>query len=231
MTGSFVARGRGYNGLMPGIRGSGEEFPSPTGYWPIKFWKNDQVEVNTFQTGIMPCPILRYAEVLLTNAEAHAELGTATQGILDMTINKLRDRVGMPHLQVSNLPLDPELDAEYANYCGYVPNPLLREIRRERRVELAFENFRWDDLIRWKAGGMLSRDEAIRGMKFNQYEYPNVVVGSDVYLDTEGYLAPYTNSLPSGRTFIEPKQYYFPIPLEELVMNPNLTQSPGWDGL
>lgn len=230
ISGAFVARGKGYNGKMPGIRGSGEEFPSPTGYWPIKFWKNDPAEANSFETGTMPCPVFRYAEALLINAEAHAELETCTQGVLDATINKLRARVGMPDLEIANVPDDPALDDKYVTLCGYVPTALIREIRRERRVELAWENFRWDDLIRWKAGKLLLAPEAITGMKFNQYQYPSVAAGTDVFLDDEGYLVPYKISLPAGRTFEEPRQYYFPIPTEELVTNSNLTQSPGWGG-
>jgi hypothetical protein len=228
ITGSFVSRGKGYNGLMPGIRGTGEEYPSPTGYWPVKYWKNDQTEVNAFQNGVMPCPIFRFAEALLINAEANAELGTCTQAILDITINKLRKRAGMPDMVLVNLPLDPVLDEKYSKFCGYTPSSLIREIRRERRVELVMENFRWDDLVRWKAGKFLNTPQATRGIKFKQYQYPSVVVNRDIFLDNEGYLAPYKVSLPSGRSFQEPKQYYFPIPIEELVINKNLTQSPGW---
>jgi hypothetical protein len=136
----------------------------------------------------------------------------------------------MPHLMLSAIPDDPQLDAAYSTYCGYTPSSLIREIRRERRVELAWENFRWDDLVRWKAGKFLLRPEAIRGIKFNKYQYPAVKVGTDVYLDSKGYLAPYQKSLPNGRTFIEPKQYYYPIPIEDCVMNENLVQNPGWEG-
>lgn len=228
--GAFVARGKGYNGMMPAIRGTGDEYPSPTGYWPIKFWKNDQAEVNAGNTGgTMPCPIFRYAEALLVNAEAHAELGTCTQDILENTINRLRARVNMPHLLLSDLPSDPRMDSEYLQYCSYKPSALLREIRRERRVELAWENFRWDDLVRWKAGKLTTIPDAIRGIKFNQYQYPGIVVGKDVFVDNSGYLIPYANSLPSGRTFAEPKQYYFPIPTEDIVINSKLSQSPGWE--
>lgn len=228
ITGSFVSRGKGYNGLMPGIRGTGEEYPSPTGYWPVKYWKNDQVEVNAFQNGVMPCPVFRFAEALLINAEANAELGTCTQATLDITINKLRKRAGMPDLMLSNLPEDPLLDQKYIKFCGYAPNSLIREIRRERRVELVMENFRWDDLVRWKAGKLLNSPQATRGIKFKQYQYPGVVVNRDVFLDSEGYLAPYKVSLPNGRNFQEPKQYYFPIPIDELVINKKLIQSQGW---
>ncbi len=228
LSNSLLDRGSGYNKMMPPIRGSGDEYPSPTGYWPIKFWKVDLTEVEQLTNGVMPCPVFRYAEALLISAEAKAELGQCTQIDLDNTVNKLRDRVGMPHLKLSNIPNDPQLDARYQTYCGYTPSPLIREIRRERRVEFVFENFRWDDLIRWKAGKLLLAPEAIKGMKFNKYQYPTVRVGTDVYLDTKGYLAPYQKSLPNGRTFIEPKQYYFPIPIEELMMNPKLVQNPGW---
>lgn len=224
----LLDRGSGYNKMMPPIRGSGDDYPSPTGYWPIKFWKVDLTEVEQLTTGVMPCPVFRYAEALLINVEAKAELGQCTQLDLDNTLNKLRNRVEMPHLILSNIPNDPQLDARYQTYCGYIPSPLIREIRRERRVELVFENFRWDDLIRWKAGKLLLAPEAISGMKFNQYQYPTVRIGTDVYLDSKGYLAPYQKSLPSGRTFTEPKQYYFPIPIEELIMNPQLIQNPGW---
>jgi starch-binding outer membrane protein, SusD/RagB family len=81
---------------------------------------------------------------MLNFAEAKAELGTLTQADLDMSINKLRDRVGMPHLT-----LNPPMDPRYASW-GVSSN--IVEIRRERRVELFMEGFRYDDLRRWKLG-------------------------------------------------------------------------------
>lgn len=96
-------------------------------------------------------PVIRYAEVLLDYAEAKAELGTLTQADLDRTVNVLRDRAGMPHLLMS-VSADP---VEAAKFTG-VPAVLL-EIRRERRVELAFEGFRFDDLMRWHAGKLLEQ--------------------------------------------------------------------------
>lgn len=229
-TEDILGRGNGYNRCMPPIKGTGDAYPSPTGYWPVKFWKNDPTEVGRSTNGIMPCPVFRYAEALLIYAEAKAELGECTQSDLDISINKLRDRVKMPHLKINNIPDDPKMDVDYSTWCGYTPMPLIREIRRERRIELALENFRWDDLVRWKAGKLLLMSEATRGMKFNQYQYPGITVNTDIYLDTEGYLAPYKVSLPNGRTFVEPTQYFFPIPIEDLVMNPNLAQNIGWKG-
>lgn len=51
--------------------------------------------------------IFRYAEVLLNYAEAKAELGQLTQDILDMSVNKLRKRVGMPDMSLASLTADP----------------------------------------------------------------------------------------------------------------------------
>jgi hypothetical protein len=100
-------------------------------------------------------PLYRYAEVLLNYAEAKAELGTMTQQDLDKTINLLRDRAGMPHL-VTTVSVDPLLKNQYPLVNGVQQN-LILEIRRERRVELAFEGFRFNDLMRWKAGTLLEK--------------------------------------------------------------------------
>jgi hypothetical protein len=98
-------------------------------------------------------PVLRYAEVLLTLAEAKSELGTLTQEDLDNTVNVLRDRAGMPHLSMA-VTADPVQQARYQN----ISDPVLLEIRRERRIELALEGFRFDDIMRWKAGKLLEAE-------------------------------------------------------------------------
>ena len=67
-------------------------------------------------------------------------MGTISQADLDKTINVLRDRVGMPHLTTNVGFTDPNWTK-----WGYELSPLLQEIRRERRVELAGEGRRWDE--------------------------------------------------------------------------------------
>lgn len=67
----------------------------------------------------------RYAETLLINAEAKAELNTITNADLDRTVNQLRDRVGMPHLTVNVGFTDPKWPD-----WGYSLSPVLQEIRR-----------------------------------------------------------------------------------------------------
>lgn len=214
---------------MPDIPGTiPYRFACPTGYRVIKYWIHDVDEMNRVTKGYIPCPEFRFAETLLIYAEAKAELGEVDQSIIDRTINKIRDRAGMPHLDINNIPDDPYFDTEYSENVGYIPSPLIREIRRERRVEMANENLRWDDLCRWKAGGLVSSYKATLGMKFRQSDYPNVVVGRDIYLDENGYILPYKVTLPKGRKFDENRDYYYPIPLEDLVLNKNLKQNPGW---
>lgn len=102
-------------------------------------------------------PVIRYAEILLIYAEARAELGELTQGDLDMTINVLRDRVGMPPLTM-NPPVDPVQEARYPNIKSNSQWREILEIRRERRIELALEGYRFDDLMRWKAGKLLEKE-------------------------------------------------------------------------
>ncbi|MDQ6480594.1 RagB/SusD family nutrient uptake outer membrane protein [Dyadobacter sp. LHD-138] len=205
----------------PAIPGSGYSGigPVPTGYQIQKFWMNDQTEYVRIQNGIMDAPLYRYAEVLLINAEANAELGKASQDVINKTINLLRKRAGMPDMVIGNLVKDVKSD------FPEIP-VLLDEIRRERRVELAIEGMRFDDLLRWKAAKLLNK--TVLGMKFVQKQYPKAVVGSSIFINNQGYILPYGKSLPNGRTFDESKNYFLPLPLDELALNKNLTQNPGW---
>ncbi|MDN5214110.1 RagB/SusD family nutrient uptake outer membrane protein [Fulvivirgaceae bacterium BMA12] len=121
-----------------------------SGYHLIKSFVNstNQEDVNNVDV-----PVLRYAETLLTYAEAKAELGELTQADLDLTVNVLRDRAGVPHLTM-NPPVDAVQQARYPN----VTDATLLEIRRERRIEFAMEGLRFDDLMRWRAGKLLEKE-------------------------------------------------------------------------
>lgn len=115
--------------------------------------------VNSTEAAIVQgidVPVLRYAEALLTFAEAKAELGTLTQGDLDASVNLLRARVAMPSLELAaaNAAPDPLLQDKYPAVTGANAGVIL-EIRRERRVEMAFEGTRFNDLMRWAAENLL----------------------------------------------------------------------------
>ena len=106
-------------------------------------------------------PCLRYAEVVLNWIEAKAELGTATQADIDKSINAIRNRPLAPEaiakgvqktapLMLSALPNDPARTSSIeANTTGGIVEPLIWEIRRERRMEFFLEQYRVIDIRRW----------------------------------------------------------------------------------
>ncbi|MGE8300943.1 MAG: RagB/SusD family nutrient uptake outer membrane protein, partial [Sphingobacterium paramultivorum] len=101
--------------------------PSFGGYLQIKFYPRDPALRGGWDANYTDLPIMRYAEVLLINAEAKAELGTLTQADLDATVNVLRGRVGVPALLLAtaNTQVDPVLAARYPNAQGANKGALL----------------------------------------------------------------------------------------------------------
>lgn len=130
--------------------------PTFGGYLQIKFYPRDPNQRKGWDLNYTDLPIMRYAEVLLNYAEARAELGLIDQNDLNTTISKLRNRVGMPALDlaVSESNIDPIQSKRYANIQNN--KGAILEIRRERRVELASEGFRLNDLNRWYVGELLT---------------------------------------------------------------------------
>lgn len=146
----------------PGFVQTGTTVPYKTkatlgGLNQIKFYPRAVELMQGWQLNFTDLPIFRLAEVLLINAEAKAELGELTQGDLDKTINLLRKRVNMPNLDMG-VAQDPALVAMYPNATA-TNKAVLLEIRRERRVELACEGLRYDDLMRWKSGMLLQNSQ------------------------------------------------------------------------
>ena len=139
---------------------------STTGYQIIK-WVTD-ASGDGYMGSSNDYILFRAAEVYLNYAEAKAELGTLTQDDLKISIKKIRDRVGMPNIDMlaANANPDPYLCAPetgYRNVTG--PNKgVILEIRRERTIELCLEGHRYYDIIRWKEGKMF--EQPFLGMYF-----------------------------------------------------------------
>ena len=195
---------------------------SATGYQIIKVY-DVAAAYRSYNTSWTPAITLRLGEALLNYAEAVAELGTITQGDLDITINALRDRVAMPHLDMTNVPEDPR-------YTSDGISPLIAEIRRERRVELFMEGFRYDDIRRWKQGSKLAKKDY--GLLWDaaaeaRYEGATVITAVDPE-SGKTYIDPYGGSDWASPQFDENKHYLWPIPLSEISQNPDLGQNPGW---
>lgn len=122
------------------------------GYDQLKFYPPEGVRGDWGKT-YTSMPIFRYAEVLLIYAEALAETNKLTSALLNNTVNKIKSRVGMPPINMAkaNANIDPDQERLYPNVTG-VNKGIILEIRRERRVELACEGKRADDLKRWANG-------------------------------------------------------------------------------
>jgi hypothetical protein len=215
-----------------------------TGYQCIKFVTGtDQDGYNTNSNDL---PLFRYAEVLLNYAEAKAELKQFTQADADLSVNLLRARAGMPAMNVALLSIDPLLQAEYG-----LSDPAILEVRRERRVELAMEGFRYQDLMRWKRGPLLalvfkgawypgkgsydldgdgkndvSLVDALPANPDKTLQY--IILSADKTLSEgdKGNIIVHPNT---PKTFTDPKHYLFPLPRTELLLNTNLTQNTGWE--
>ena len=228
---------------------------SETGYQPTKYMQGVDLGVDLYGASYNDLPLFRAAEVYLNFAEAKAELGTITQADLDKSIRLLRARVGMPNinLEQANANPDPYLLAEetgYPNVTG--PNAgIILEVRRERTVELFDENFRYYDLMRWKNGQAFKHQNL--GLYFpgpGNYDLDGdgVIdhalyegsaptglpattilrkIGTDIFLTegNKGYVL--TNPTDPG-SWNEDRDYYYPIPTDELSLNTNLEQNPNW---
>ncbi|WP_299782393.1 RagB/SusD family nutrient uptake outer membrane protein [uncultured Formosa sp.] len=164
--------------------------------------------------------IMRYAEALLIFAEAKAELGSISQADLDKSINLLRARVGMPNMILGGITTDPN----WPNY-GYTLTDILYEVRRERSVELMAEGFREDDLYRWRAHSLFDGDQP-RGAYLEDGIVNTTLSAADANVDSEGFLLPFAST--GDYNFDETRAYLYPLPSDELQLNPNLTQNPGW---
>jgi len=143
-------------------------------------------------------PVIRYAEVLLSYLEAKLEAGqTVDQSLLDATINKVRGRASV------NMPKITQLNTA-----------LLRNIvRKERRVETAFEGIRYWDLLRWKIA-----DQVLKG-DFYGTPFP---VSIKPIRQKSTIVDPYKRWYVTSKSFRAATDYQWPVPQSEVNINPKL---------
>lgn len=218
-----------------------------TGYQPIKFtldskaYDGDNINDNSL-------PMIRYAEVLLNYAEAKAELGTFAQSDWNATIKLLRVRAGIIN---TTMPATADLYLQ-TTYFPNISDPVLLEIRRDRGIELALEGFRFDDLLRWGRSNLLEmpykgmyvpamdvlydlNEDGKSDVSFVSTIPDNKVPGVFYVLidnstmklseGTKGDLLWLSNQTKEWKDY----KYYYPIPFNEIVLNPKLDQNPGWE--
>jgi hypothetical protein len=228
---------------------------SYTGYQPIK-WSLDDVYYDGGTLNNNSVSIFRYGEVLLNYAEAKAELGTLTDADWALTVGKLRTRAGITGgLTTKPAVVDTYLTT---SYFPDITDPVILEIRRERGIELCMEGFRFYDLMRWKHGDLLAmewngmyvpvlvtpmdvNEDGKPDVAFYQGTKPSPAVSGVTYIDVSNTVGgkPNSQKLKNGtsgemtwlntitRVWAD-KNYYYPIPEADRLMNTALIQNPGW---
>lgn len=142
--------------------------------------------------------VLRFAEILLTYAEAKNEVSGPDASVYD-AVNQIRRRAGQPDL-----------------IAGLSKEEMREKIRNERRIEMAFECKRFFDIIRWNAGEKYL-NVPLMGM---DAKYVKTSTG-EIKLT-------YTPFKVVDKIFSSPKNNLLPIPLSAMNQNPKLTQNPNW---
>ena len=225
-----------------GTKGPGgylcRKFSDPAYYGIIA---NKEDELNTI--------LIRYAELLLIEAEANIEYDKGDLNVARNNINALRARYGMPAVTDNSR------------------EGLRSALRYERRVELAGEGFRWFDLRRWTTDGLvyengrergnLKTDDILAAKVCNGPQWApgipsssapeNYISGAKPTID-ENWLVSYKNTdvwpsmtfnirgentkFDSDMVFNYPKDLRWPMPFTELHSNPKMDpvtdQNPGY---
>lgn len=225
-----------------------------TGYQPIK-WTLDDLRYDGGAQNINSISLMRYAEILLNYAEAKAELGTFTDADWTKTIGALRQRAGI----TGGLSSKPMVADAYlqVNYFPGLTDPSLLEIRRERGIELSLEGLRFDDIVRWKKGDLMTKiwngfyvpalnvpmdlnEDGKMDVCFYQVMPANPVAGVN-YINVAPTLNGAANPqrlsndtsgeltwLATTKRVFTDKNYLYPIPETDRLFNPKLGQNPGW---
>ncbi len=219
---------------------------STGGYYICKYYNITTDVSSTRLVNGNDAPLFRMGEVRVNHAEAAWELGKAASEI-EKAINPLRARAGVAPMIVANIDANFDLArdkgpsmAEGRIYEGdYEVDPVLWEIRRERRIELIVEGFRFDDLRRWRKGKYMNQIQLGAYVKKTDFEDSRHVTEPDItkftlaiYPDPDAdagrlmmFKAPNLNDAKQGW---QDKYYLFALSHEDLTLNPALKQNPGY---
>ncbi|MFW5700341.1 MAG: RagB/SusD family nutrient uptake outer membrane protein [Cyclobacteriaceae bacterium] len=217
-----------------------------TGYHILKHSLDDKSLDGTAES-YNSIPLIRYAEVLLNYAEAMAELNNFDESVWNQTIAPLRIRAGV------NPSIPQEADSYLQEtYFPEISNKFLLEVRRERGIELCYEGLRYNDLLRWKKGHLLEMPwkgiyvpalnypmdldgNGTPDVSFVE-EVPDDIINGVIYYVIDGAASRLSDGDQGhviwrddeDRIFDE-KKYFHPISNEDILLNPNLEQNPGWE--
>ncbi len=220
-------------------------------YYRIIKWNTDDDANESNTSSNNSLPVFRFAEILLSYAEAKAELGEMDQSVWDKSIRRLRERAGV------NGAAPASADPYLVDYYDGLDDKWILECRRERSIEMYMENTRRADLMRWKMGHKLT-------VEFAGLYIPELGKPFDMNGDGKNDICFYSKSHPrsdtqAGVTYVEVTaqegdnvttygvnennclvyildrewadyKYLYPVPKNAIDINPNLLpQNPGWD--
>lgn len=215
-----------------------------------KYVKEDWADYSLYKnSGDNITPYMRYAEVLMTYAEAMNELGKCNQAVLDATINQIRARAyngtGMDYPRVMEAPKE----------------KLRSIIRTERRIEFPYEGLRYRDLLRWRLAEKYLSEDVYVAMEASQcapagwdgvstdglsdafkrilkmWDDGNWPLRGTPEIDENGTpdLKPQLQVIDGHQQLLVRKNrlfqkhnYLWPVPANDILVNPNLTQNDGY---
>jgi len=225
-----------------------------TGYMPIK-WSLDDTYFDGGSRNDNSICLMRYAEILLNYAEAKAELKNLTDADWAKTVGALRKRAGI----TGGFAAKPTAVDTYlqTHYFPEITDATLLEVRRDRGIELVFEGFRFNDIIRWKRGELMEQiwngfyvpaldkpldlnEDGKNDVVFYKVKPPTQLAGVtyiNVAETINGVANPQRlkNDTYGELTWLtniprkwNEKYYLYPIPEADRLLNPALGQNPGW---
>jgi starch-binding outer membrane protein, SusD/RagB family len=187
---------------------------SYTGYFSRKMCDADISANSSFNT-TRGWPLLRYAEMLLSYAEAINETGQTALAYPKLI--EIRTRAGIL----------PGTDGMYGLKPGMTVDEMRQIIRVERHIELAFEgDTRWNDICRWKIAEVTNNGGTVKCMHITRVK--NGPGGTSYVLPRKFTYAVEQSTRGNSVHNFRPAQYFFPIPLDEIRKMPALLQNPGW---
>ena len=180
---------------------------SATGYLPKKmvhYESSHRANSAAFSQVGYPMPLIRLADLYLLHAEAINEVSGPSTEVYEL-MNVVRTRAGIPDVQTSymNFALDPNQIFDQ--------DALRKIIHQERMIELVFEGQRFWDLRRWKRAEEFMGNELVKG-----------------WTVSSGTTGGFYNVKTIFQQSFDKKDYLWPIPLDNILNNPNLIQNPGW---
>lgn len=187
-----------------------------TGYMNMKFCPQilSDAEYGNADNNIVVLSLMRLADVYLMYSEATAvgygspnsNTPTCSKTALN-ALNFIRDRAGVAHV----------IDKFLVN-----TEEFLKELRRERAVELAFEGFRFTDLRRWML--LTQRPYTLK----TKIEFDRAGEGSYDYNNPENNPIKNLREVQLKERNFTDRHYWLPLPREDVNMYEGFSQNPGW---